>query len=353
MLKYKYMKKKILIILLILLGLTAFLFWTIFKKSSDSWDTQTANKIPIVYSDNYNITFLGIQKLHPFDSEKYGKVADYLIGNSDIKKEQFYVPKKITNQELLTVHTRRYLDSLKNSKVAARIAEIGLLAVTPNFIIQKRLLDPVRHATGGTVLGAQLAIKEGWAINLAGGYHHTKADESSGFGFYADIPLAVKKLWEDNPELKVLIIDFDAHQGNGNEAIFKDDPGIFILDIYHEDNLPKDDAVKKYIDYNWPVGPIDDPSYLTIVSKAIPEAIEDSNPGLIIYNAGTDVYHKDKLGKMNLSKGGIIKRDEAVFKYATDNSIPILMVLSGGYSSESAHIIGESIVNIYSKYLKD
>lgn len=346
------MKKKILIGLLIFLLLVALGLFFIFKESSDDWANGGNNKIPIIYSDNYNITLLGVQKLHPFDSEKYGKIAQYLIDDLGIKKEQFYAPNKITDSELLKVHTQRYLDSLKDSKVVARIAELGPLAIVPNFVLQERLLDAMRYGTGGTVLGAKLALEKGWAINLAGGYHHTKSDSSGGFGFYADIPLAIYSLWDGNPELKVLIIDLDAHQGNGNEAILKDDPRVFMLDIYNENNYPRDDNVKKYIDFNIPVKEIDTQGYIAIIYKYIPDAIKDSQPDLIIYNAGTDIYSKDPIGKMNVSREGIIARDAFVFRNAVENDIPILMVLSGGYTAESADIIGESIENILTKILE-
>lgn len=334
------------------LFLLAIGFYSIFKESSDNWSFNNSSKIPIVYSDNYDITLLGIQKLHPFDSEKYGKIEKHLIDNLDFKKEQLYAPKKITNNELLRVHTIRYLDSLKDSGVVARIAEIGLLKAVPNFILQERLLDAMRYGTGGTVLGAKLALEKGWAINLSGGYHHTKSDSSGGFGFYADVPLAINMLWDNNPELKVLIIDLDAHQGNGNEAILKDDPRVYIFDMYHEDNYPQDDEVKKYIDFNVPVRSMDDQGYIALINKDIPDAIKKSQPDLIIYNAGTDIYYKDPIGKMNVSEEGIIERDKIVFRNAIENNIPILMVLSGGYSSESANIIGESLVNILTNVIK-
>ncbi|MFH1522928.1 MAG: histone deacetylase [Patescibacteria group bacterium] len=346
------MKKKIFIILSVIILLVALGIFSVFKESSDEWADNNTDKMPIIYSDNYNITLLGIQNLHPFDSEKYGKIAKYLVDNLEIKKEQFYAPDKITDNELLKVHTQGYLDSLKDSSVVARIAELGPLKIVPNFILQERLLDSMRYGTGGTVLGAKFALEEGWAINLAGGYHHTKSDSSGGFGFYADVPLAINMLWDENPELKVLIIDLDAHQGNGNEAILKDDPRIFILDMYHEDNYPKDDEVKQYIDFDIPVRSMDDQGYIAMISKDIPEAIEESQPDLIIYNAGTDIYSQDPIGMMNVSREGIIDRDELVFRNAVENNISILMVLSGGYTSESANIIGESIVNIYNKYLK-
>lgn len=116
-------------------------------------------------------------------------------------------------------------------------------------------------------------------------------------------------------------------------------------------NYPRDDEVKQYIDFDVPVESMDSRGYIEIVSKDIPEAIEESQPDLIIHNAGTDIYSQDPVGKMNVFREGIIERDEVVFKNAKDNNIPILMVLSGGYTAESANIIVESITNIFTNVL--
>ena len=75
----------------------------------------------------------------------------------------------------------------------------------PNFLLQKGLLNPMRYATGGTVLGAELAMINGWSINLGGGYHHAKSNSGEGYCFFADIPLAIKKLREKNEKIKEFI----------------------------------------------------------------------------------------------------------------------------------------------------
>jgi len=80
-------------------------------------------------------------------------------------------------------------------------------------------------------------------------------------------------------------------------------------------------------------------------------AINKASPDLIIYNAGTDIFVGDSLGNMSISAQGIIERDELVFRNAFDNKIPILMLLSGGYSGMSADIIGRSIENIINKVI--
>lgn len=339
------------LLFLVLLGASGFLFWRIFYEYPDDWSKE-GEKLPIVYSDNYDITLFGIQNLHPFDTQKYSKIAWHLDEVAGFSKSSFYTPQKVSRGELLLVHSEEYLNSLSNSKNIAYIAEMGALENVPNFILQERLLDSIRFATGGTILAANLALENGWAINLGGGYHHTKAEEGGGFGFFADVPIAIKELWRSNPKLKVLIVDLDAHQGNGNESIFKADQRIFILDVYNRDIYPKDKQAKEFIDFDRPVGSLNNEEYLDVILNSLPLAIKNSQPDLIIYNAGSDVLLGDPLGGMNLTKAGIIKRDQLVFEYATKSKVPIMMVLSGGYTSVSAKIVGESIENILKNVLK-
>ncbi len=318
-------------------------------------------KLPLIFSPDYDISFFGIEKLHPFDSKKYGKVHNYLVNTVGIPRECFYVPTQVSEQDLLLVHTPAYLQSLNSPSVVARIAENPALAYLPNFLVQRNLLAPMKVATGGTILGGTLAQQYGWAINLAGGYHHAKgcgrdrlketyslSDEGGGFCVFADIPLVIKKLWEKDPTLKVLIVDLDAHQGNGHEDFFKkNDKRVAIFDIYNADIYPYDHAAKKHIDFNYPVqSGINDQQYLDLLKSELPKAIEQYKPDFILYNAGTDVFEHDPLGLMKVTAQGIIERDSFVFQQAAQNNTPVLMLLSGGYTKESANIIGHSVEHI-------
>jgi histone deacetylase 11 len=304
-------------------------------------------KLPIVFSPRYDIRVLGIEKLHPFDSEKYGKVHRYLVDTAGIDEGSFYVPDPASDEVLLKVHTSNYLDSLNKSLNIALIAEVMMAALLPNGILQKHLLEPIRYATGGTILGSMLALERGWAINLSGGYHHAKAESGGGFCFFADVPIAVSKIWETQPDRKVLIVDLDAHQGNGNASIFRDDPRVTIFDVFNGHIYPGDYEAARHVKYNHPVKMfVSDGEYLGLLERELPPAIDESSPGLVIYNAGTDVLAGDPLGGMSITADGIIKRDGFVFRCAIDRKIPILMLLSGGYTGKSAGVIGRSIENI-------
>ncbi|PIO39759.1 hypothetical protein AB205_0176630 [Aquarana catesbeiana] len=121
---------------------------------------------PIVYSSDYNITFIGLEKLHPFDSGKWGKVINFLREEKLITNDTIVTAREATEEDLLVVHTRRYLNKLKWSFVVATITEIPPLVVLPNFLVQRRVLKPLRTQTGGTIMAGKLAIERGWAINV-------------------------------------------------------------------------------------------------------------------------------------------------------------------------------------------
>lgn len=320
----------------------------ILKKPKSS--TNTKGRIPIVFSKEYDISILGLEKFHPFDSKKYGKVYKHLIHKTGVPESSIFTPEPVTNDQLKQVHTEDYINALNQSSNIAQVAEMPALSKVPKGILHSSLLKPVKYATGGTILGAQLALDSGYAINLSGGYHHAKANNGEGFCFFADINLAIIELQKQNPDIKVMIIDLDAHQGNGHESVTGTEENIVIFDMYNSEIYPGDDDVKQYIDYDFPLesGTTDD-HYLSILKKELPKALNESKPDLIIYNAGTDIYSKDPLGALGVSEQGIIKRDEFVFHQAIMGDIPILMVLSGGYTKESSGIIARSIENVIEK----
>nr|XP_020836904.1 histone deacetylase 11 isoform X1 [Phascolarctos cinereus] len=347
---------------------------------------------PIIYSPKYNITFLGLEKLHPFDAGKWGKVINFLKEENFLADVMMVEAREATDEDLRVVHTQRYLNRLKWSFVVATITEIPPVFCLPNFVVQRHVLRPLRTQTGGTIMAGKLAIERGWAINIGrllynqlfdqlchrgwkrhkpcfeeplcwtdkiprqcGGFHHCSSDKGGGFCVYADITLSIKFLFDRVEGVsKATIIDLDAHQGNGHERDFMDDSRVYIVDIYNRNIYPGDGfakrAIKRKVELEWGTG---DQDYLMKVDEHVKGALSDHEPDVIIYNAGTDILDGDPLGGLSVSAEGIIKRDEMVFRAARSQNIPIFMVTSGGYQKHTARIIADSILNLYNLGLID
>ncbi|XP_073055279.1 histone deacetylase 2 isoform X2 [Primulina eburnea] len=297
--------------------------------SSKLYFDVPASKVPLVYSSSYNISFLGIEKLHPFDSSKWGRICQFLIAEGFLEKKHIVEPLEATKFDLLVVHLESYLHSLKSSLNVATIVEVG-----------------------GTILSAKLAKERGWAINVGGGFHHCSATKGGGFCAYADISLCIHFAFVRLNISRVMIIDLDAHQGNGHENDFSDDRRVYILDMYNPDIYPFDYEARRYINQKVEVtsGTMTN-EYLTKLDQALQVSTGLFDPELIIYNAGTDILDGDPLGGLKISPDGIATRDEKVFGFARKRNIPIVMLTSGGYMKSSAKVIADSIINLSMKSL--
>nr|QSX72312.1 histone deacetylase 11 [Halisarca dujardinii]QSX72316.1 histone deacetylase 11 isoform 2 [Halisarca dujardinii] len=308
---------------------------------------------PIVYSQDYNISFAGLEKIHPFDSAKWGKIFKQLKEEKMILEANTVQPIEPSNDELMLVHTREYIDSLSWSSNVAAITEVPPVAFLPNFVVQSRLLSKFRKQTGGTIVAAKLAKERGWAINLGGGFHHCSASQGGGFCAYADITLCIKYARLNLEGIKkVMIVDFDAHQGNGHERDFTGDDDVFVLDMYNRWIYPGDSEAKEGIRCKLELGMhTADTEYLEKIRHNLPRELEEFRPDLVVYNAGTDILIGDQLGQLDITPEGVKQRDELVFTFVRERNIPIVMVTSGGYQRNNAEVIARSILNLNEKKL--
>lgn len=305
------------------------------------------DQLPIVYSDAYNISFYGLEKVHPFDAGKWGKVFTALRRAGLLTDSNFYEPHEATDEELLVVHTPSYINKLRWSAYVATVTEVPFMAVLPNCVVQRRVLKPFRFQTAGTVLAARLALDHGWAIHLGGGFHHASAHRGGGFCCYADITLAVRELQRHGNIKHVIVVDLDAHQGNGYARDFLGDKDVYIMDVYNRAIYPGDEYAKGAIRRKVELRPgTSDEAYLKLVDDHLQMALAEFDADLVVYNAGTDVLSGDVLGHLNISEKGVVQRDELVFRRVRKQGLPVVMLTSGGYQRQSARVIAHSVLNL-------
>eukprot|EP01006_Ploeotia_vitrea_P025381 TRINITY_DN58256_c0_g1_i1.p1 TRINITY_DN58256_c0_g1~~TRINITY_DN58256_c0_g1_i1.p1 ORF type:complete len:354 (-),score=45.58 TRINITY_DN58256_c0_g1_i1:146-1207(-) len=318
---------------------------------------QQTKEQPIVYSPSYNVKFGGLENFHPFDSKKYERIIARLQKAGMITKQQYISPvRPPTNEDLALIHSSTYLNKLDtNADFLASVLEFPPAAWLPTWLRKRVLLDPMKLAVSGTIVSSWLATTYGWSINIGGGMHHASFDSGGGWCAFSDIMLAVNHLRQVKQEFKkALIIDLDAHQGNGLERdkLHTNDEDVFIFDLYNSARYPMDDRPKSAINVNLQVSDgIADEEYLDKVRVGLEESFNSFSADLVIYNAGTDILTGDPLGGMDVSPAGVIKRDEMVWEAALSRNIPIMMVLSGGYTKPlSANTVADSILNLEQKF---
>jgi histone deacetylase 11 len=310
--------------------------------------SPTGLMIPLVYHPAYNISAFGLERLHPFDSRKYRRIHDALIARGLRRAGDFLRPAPILRDELRKVHTPEYLRSLRRPSVVAEILGVPIAGRLPGWVLDWRIRGPMRLAAGGTLLACRRAMESGLAINLGGGFHHAAAGRGSGFCVYADVPLAAAILHDEGRVGKVLVVDLDAHQGDGTASVFRGWPWASILDIYEEDIYP---GIKQPEDFPLPVPPgLGGAEYLERVRTEVPRALDAVRPDLVIYNAGSDPFVDDPLARLVLSRYDLAERDLLVASLVRERSIPLAMVLSGGYAAESWRVHADGIEGILTRF---
>ena len=184
-------------------------------------------------------------------------------------------------------------------------------------------------ATGGTVLASKLAINHGIACNTAGGSHHANYDSGAGYCVFNDVAVASQFLLDRELAKRILIVDLDVHQGNGNSDIFKDNKNVFTFSMHSKSNYP---AKKSISDCDVELeNDTEDKEYLNILKFHLIE-LNKENFDFVFYIAGVDIHFNDRLGKLKISDDGVKKRDEIVTENFFSKRIPLCRVLGGGYN---------------------
>jgi len=274
----------------------------------------------LVYHDHYDLN-LGP---HVFPSQKFRLIYEMLLREGLATEKDFLRPDAASDEDILRVHTREWVQKLKTGKLTA--SDVMKLEVP----YSPELVEAVWLAAGGTILAAQGALRDGFGLNLTGGFHHAHPGHGEGFCAIHDVAVAIRKLQADGAVKKAIVVDTDVHHGNGTAAIFRNDPTVFTLSIHQENNYP---AYKppSSVDLNMD-DRAEDEEYLGALIPAVKQALDEFQPNILFYVGGADPYCEDQLGGLSLTKEGLKWRDSSVFKEGRRRGIPVATTLAGGYA---------------------
>jgi acetoin utilization deacetylase AcuC-like enzyme len=276
----------------------------------------------LVYSDGYDLN-LGN---HVFPSIKYKLTRDKLLSEGVAKPEDLVAPDAASDEDVALVHHRDYIHKLRTGTLS--YVEILRLEIP----YSPELIRAVWLCAGGSILAGRLALQDGVAANVGGGFHHAFADHGEGFCVLHDVAIAIRRLQKENTIERAMTVDCDVHQGNGTADIFAADPSVFTLSIHQERNYPYPKPPST-LDINLEDGTEDD-EYLAALEQALDQSLAEFQPDVIFYLAGADPYREDQLGGLKLSLHGLECRDRMVFEKARAKKVPVTVTLAGGYARQ-------------------
>jgi acetoin utilization deacetylase AcuC-like enzyme len=276
----------------------------------------------IVFSKDYTVKTPG----HVFRADKFEAALKLLLKEGAILKKDVLAPAAPSKADLLLAHSPAWVKKNLEFKFTPGDSARAELEITRG-VARAHLLN-----VGGTILAAKLALENGIGINCGGGSHHAFRDHGGGFCLLNDIAVAIKKLFRERLIKRAMVIDLDAHQGNGTAAIFRGDRRVFTFSMHGAENYPEKKE-KSSLDIELRPG-TGDKTYIPVLKQELRRALDRHKPDFAIYVAGADVYKRDLLGGLGLSMAGIKKRDAFVFGECRARGLPVALVLSGGYAKK-------------------
>ncbi len=276
----------------------------------------------VFYADTVPLT---LPVGHRFPAGKYPLLRQRVFESGIFSPDQLIEAAPASSDQLLRVHTREYVQKVLTGTLSEKEQRRIGLPWSPE------LVDRSLRSVGGTMAACQSALLDGVSAYLGGGTHHAYPDHGEGFCVFNDVAVAIRDLQAKQLVRKFAILDCDVHQGNGTAFIFHADPGVFTFSVHGEKNFPFHKETGS-LDIALPDGS-DDQVFLEAVDRGVSQSLNLSQPDLAIYIAGADPFIGDRLGRLGMTKAGLLERDRLVFAHCQAASVPIAVVMGGGYAA--------------------
>ena len=244
------------------------------------------------------------------------------------------VPAK--HEDIARVHLPRLINGLER---ICREQAPGIIDYAPTFVTQTSFEDAML-AAGGT-LACSRAVLNGefdnaFAIVRPPG-HHAEPDKAMGFCLFNNVAVAARDALAKGLE-RVLVVDYDAHHGNGTQAAFLDDDRAAYLSTHQWGIYPgtgwiedAPQAKKRVVDVPLPAF-AGDQAFAQISEAILKPTVEAFKPEMIFVSAGFDAHWSDPLTSLGLSSAGFFHISKRLVEMAAEHcSGKIVFVLEGGY----------------------
>ncbi|KAF8527891.1 histone deacetylase [Hysterangium stoloniferum] len=277
---------------------------------------------------------------HPMKPTRIRMCHSLVMNYGLYKKMEIFRAKPATKREMTQFHSDEYVDFLNKitpNNMNQFVREQHKYNVGDDCPVFDGLFDYCSISAGGSMEGAARLSRDKCdiAVNWAGGLHHAKKGEASGFCYVNDIVLGILELLRYHN--RVLYIDIDCHHGDGVEEAFYTTDRVMTVSFHkYGEYFPgtgdlRDTGIGKGKAYscNIPLRDgITDDNYRSIFQPIITQVMQSYNPSAVVLQCGTDSLSGDKLGCLNLSMRG----HADCVKFVQSFNLPLLLLGGGGYT---------------------
>jgi acetoin utilization deacetylase AcuC-like enzyme len=255
-----------------------------------------------------------------------------------------------SKENLLFAHSNEFIERLLTNPEQDLLTAFELIAEDGSFNRYNpklatssldNLVQRILKQVSGTILTCELALKNNFAFHIGGGLHHAMTNTGRGFCLVNDIIIAAKFMQNKYNLKNILVIDIDAHKGDGTAQMTKADDSITTFSIHMKDNWPMDMGNPDepwFIPSDVDIPVTNDDDYIEKLKLGLKNLKDFPAPDLCIVVQGSDPYEHDELessNQINLSLEQMLARDKLIYNYLKDRLIPQAYVMAGGYGTRA------------------
>ncbi|MDD5082718.1 MAG: histone deacetylase [Dehalococcoidales bacterium] len=302
---------------------------------------------------------------HPFRGDRYQLFPEFLK-NSLTADDNYRILKAraATEKDLLLICQKDYIDFTKEY---FRAAHLGLprpfgfpkFHSGDNLPVSKpgKLEETARLIIGQAKMACDLVQKGEYQkiISLGGGMHHAKIDYGEGFCIYNDVAFCGRYLMDKYGLERILILDTDAHAGNGTSDYFYDEPRVLFIDLHQDPwtlypgtglarQIGRDRGTGFTVNVPLPVEAGYD-SYQLVFESLVEPLVKEFKPQIIIRNGGSDPYFNDKLTSLGLPVKGFRMIGDKVREMARICDGKVIDLIASGYDQKALPYVWLALIS--------
>jgi len=251
---------------------------------------------------------------------------EMLVNSGVLSGEEIIDVDQASRYALERVHDPEYIRKIEEGTLSHKEQMKLGLPIAPGLYSRSSV------EAEATRMAVHAALEEGVSVCLAGGTHNAFREHGEGFCVFNDVAVAIRDLQQKQPNIKIMVVDTDAHQGNGTNSLIGEDKNVFTYSIHvglnyqtRKVNGSMDVETVRYVEGDL---------YLDQLFMSLAKALDDFQPDLVIWVSGADVHKNDRFGQMMLGIKDLSLRDEVILSALIKNRIPVTVLYGGGYNRE-------------------
>jgi len=298
--------------------------------------------------------------MHPENPQRLQSIY-HMLDHKDFGDSLVHIePRYATLEEILWVHTPRYVDRILDSADRAQVRH------DPDTVTSPQTYKAALMAAGGVMEAVKACltkqVRNAFALVRPPG-HHAQKDRAMGFCIFNNEAIGARYALKTQGLERVLIVDWDVHHGNGTQGIFYDDPHCLYFSAHRGAFYPwtgeeQEAGAGRGEGYtvNIPLGiGCSNACYGNAFRHLLWPIAHQYRPELILVSAGFDIHHNDPLGSMNVTTEGFARMTALLMEMAADLCDErLILVLEGGYNPQALRdsvemvlweLMGSSMIN--------